>query len=534
MFLELYGGLPTGVGGTAVQGTWFPSDADPTAYNAFNAAAQNPQDWQLEIDVIRTATAQAGLPNQPAGGRWSFLTIAQNNDGVGGAFGQTQAGISFWNTVPGTYKLSVPFSQIGTLGTDATFYQVQFGVNNRFTPPAGGAVPGNGIDYYIDKIRIAPVPVLTPETIFSWETADNAGTPNVNEALEGWSDQGLNAPILVGGDNPQTSLVETLEDKPPGPGDAYAHAHSVSTYKPTHGTKSLTIDTTVSDPAYVNPLGLPQEYRFHWASNFTLNADTDPGPGVTIDPAIKTRITDLATKLNGADSISFDVTFSDPLNEGSIFPTGTLPSFIGIAMHISDGRGSFYQYDAPAIDGATVQALYTEIDPDGSAPDEPVTISFPLSAFTHRGGHGAGDWTGTTPGVNAADLALWKADFGKVKDATANTAFDTDADADSDNDGDVDANDFVDTNSDGADFLAWQRNLGRLFGPFSVDTNSNSLRIGLAINANGPVVAHVDNFRFNTFVQSAPAANVVPEPATAFLLAWAAMLLGVSSRRRGD
>ena len=39
MFLELYGGFPTAVTATAVQGTWYPTDPDLTAYNAFNLAA---------------------------------------------------------------------------------------------------------------------------------------------------------------------------------------------------------------------------------------------------------------------------------------------------------------------------------------------------------------------------------------------------------------------------------------------------------------------------------------------------------------
>jgi len=361
--------------------------------------------------------------------------------------------------------------------------------------------------------------VLTPETIFSWETADNPGTPNVNEALEGWSDAGLNAPDLVGGDDPCTSFVET---DPPSPGDAYAHKHSVSTYDvrnadntanvfPTHGTKSLTIDTTISDPAYVNPLGLPQEYRFHWASNFSLNADTDPGPGQTIDPAIKAQITSLANKINNGESISFDVSFSDPLLEGSENPAAAgIPSYIGFAMHISDGRGTFYQFDSSALDGTTVATLYAEQDNNGTAPDEPITLTFPLDSFTHRGGHGEGDVPGSAAGVNAADFATWKSEFGDQ----------IDVDSDFNNN----------CVGDGGDFLAWQRGFGNLFGPLTVATNSNSLRIGLAINANGPVVAHIDNFRINTFVQAAPGGDAVPEPAAGALLLSGVVLAG--SRRR--
>jgi cytochrome c peroxidase len=83
--------------------------------------------------------------------------------------------------------------------------------------------------------------------------------------------------------------------------------------------------------------------------------------------------------------------------------------------------------------------------------------------------------------VDGADLALWNADFG----ATVN------ADADADGDGDA----------DGADFLAWQRNLGR-------------------------------SWQDMTIPPSAPASAAVPEPSAGLILAISAAALAPFHRRR--
>jgi hypothetical protein len=253
-----------------------------------------------------------------------------------------------------------------------------------------------------------------------------------------------------------------------------------------------------------------------------LNANTAPtGSAPVYDPAIKAKITDIAHKINTADSIQFDLVFSDPIADANpdgkgVFQggsTASLPGFFSVAMHVSDDRGTFYQYDSPAIDGATLQALILEQNPDGTAPDEPLTLTFPISAFTHRGARGgSGDLTSDKK-VDAADLAFWKthSKFTGVTDATADTVG---------NDG----------YADGAEFLAWQQGLGNnLSAPgLTVKETSNFLRIGLALNFNnGPVIAHIDNFRV---LITTPGASSVPEPASATLVA--ALALAALGRRR--
>src|SRR4029453_9988574 len=104
-----------------------------------------------------------------------------------------------------------------------------------------------------------------------WDTADNPGTTGVDERYEGW-------------------LPGNLPNNPP-------HVHSITTTGATHLTHALQIDRT----SY--PSG------FTWGSVFELNADTDPGPGVTIDPVIQARIASLIGKISAADSVAFDVTY---------------------------------------------------------------------------------------------------------------------------------------------------------------------------------------------------------------------------------
>ncbi|HMO84108.1 MAG TPA: hypothetical protein PKC18_04215, partial [Lacipirellulaceae bacterium] len=434
----------------------FVDQSDMTGlYNAFNTVAANPSAYRLELDLTLDATSWADItvptgPPVATSGGWSFFNFALN---VGGQFAQISPVTGNIVNQQGKFKIAIDMDRLANWAPNATDYQILLGAQNRFVPQPGttpGPPPsGTAAKLYIDNIRFKPKAPLVPTTLFSWETLDNPATPDVNEALEGWSDAGLNAP--------------TEEN----PGDAYAHLHSVGTKGATHGARALTIDTSIQDPSYVNPLGLPQSYRFHWGSNLVLNGGEE-------NPTAQAQISDIIGKINGAQAIAFDVSFSDPLFEGE-FSTAALPSFLGFALHITDDRGTFFQADSTAFDGATIQAMLLDDDPR-----EPATITLPISQFTDQGGTGLGalataklksDSTFLRIGlaVNADGPAVIHLDNFRVITEVS-------LDADFNNDGVVDhadlaawrsaygVNDNGDANedgvTDGADFLIWQRQLG--------------------------------------------------------------------------
>ena len=425
--------LSDSLSGWAVQDD-FTAANNPAGYAAWQTAAANPAFWNLKYDITLLPGAWTGTDFDDGGTHWSFPRVGLSYDG---GFAQVQSGTNLWN-LSGKTTMTVPLTSLTQAGvpipTNSTFYGVLLGSNQRFQTPAGG-----GVNYYIDKVRLQPAPVTGPTTLFSWETPDNPGTPNVNEALEGWSAQGLNAPNA-------TSL-----------GDLYAHTDSVTTYSvrnaantanvfPTAGTHSLKIDTTSQDPAYVAPgnnTGFTQSYGFRWGTNLVLDStiDADDSTQTAEEAANQAKITNLVKKINGADSIQFDLTISDPIADANpdgrgIFQggnTSNIPGFLSIAMHISDNRGTFFQYDAPALDGATMNSLVIEQNNDGNAPEEPITITMPIAAFTNR----SGGTQATIPSIAASPMP----------------------------------------------------------------ENSDFLRIGLALNFNnGPVIAHIDNFRVLTAI----------------------------------
>ncbi|RIK72317.1 MAG: hypothetical protein DCC67_19450 [Planctomycetota bacterium] len=510
MLLDLYGthqrnpeNPVAGVSGWGVSRGVDPSDTTGL-YDAFNAVAANPSAWNLVFDVTLDPTSWANVtvPTGPpiaTQGGWSFLNLGFNNDG-----GFSQVGPVSPSLVnqQGKFRIQVGMEQLTTWQADSSFYQFFLGANNRFLPQPGvtpGPPPsGSAAKYYIDNIRFKPKAPMVGHTLFSWETVDNPATTGVNEALENWSDAGLNEPA-----------------PPEDPGDAYAHKHSVTTVGATHGSRALKIDTTIQDPAYQNPLGIAQDYRFHWGSNMVLNADTNPDPDVeTIDPAIQSQVTNMIRTINKGAAIAFDLTFSDPFATGE-FQTSALPSFLLFHLHISDERGTFFQADLSSIanDGSVAQTLLLTDDPR-----EPLTLTVPLSQFADLGTTQLGSLATAKLqedssflriglAVNANGPAVIHMDNFRVM-------IETSLDADFDNDGDVDGADLPlwkaafgvsaggDANddgvTDGADLLVWQRQFG------------------------------------NDATPATPNAAGVPEPASAALLAWASSLAAASVRRRKD
>jgi hypothetical protein len=467
---------------------------DPTGYSMFAAAAANPSQWLLEFDVTLPAGSWTGTNFEDASTHWSFPIVGLSYDdgtpGGGGStgFGSQQLGVNLYN-VTGTNKISIPLDQLTggiPLPTNSNYYQVQIGANQRFqTPPSGG------VTYYIDKLRLSPVPTFTPTTLFSWETPDNPATPGVNEALEGWSGAGLNAAT-------PTSL-----------GDQFAHTDSVTDYMvsnassakvfPTNGTHSLKIDTTSQDPEYVHPqntTSLRQSYGFRWGTNLVLDSTLD-GDDTTMtaeEAANAAKIADLASKINGAFALQFDVAFSDPILDADpdghgVFQggiTSSLPNFLSIAMHISDERGTFFQYDVPAIDQSSLQTMILEQNADGTPPDEPVTMTLPLSSFIDKGGMLLGALANNPIPTDSDFLRIGIAlnfNNGPVVAHIDNLRVLREVmplPADFDDDGDVDSADLTrwrnnfgpnamadadgDGDSDGNDFLMWQRQVGSTSG----------------------------------------------------------------------
>lgn len=511
MLVDMYGTTQAnaedprgGATGWAVTRTAGPGDTDLALYNAFNTVAANPAIWDLQFDMTLDGSSWADTTAQTTGppaqrGAWSFLNLGFSTDAGFAQIAPVSPGV--YGT-QGKFRFRVPMQALEDADPNNTiwnpgagFYQFLIGANNKFLPKPGTTVgpppSGTAAKFYLDNFRFKPKAPVVPNTLFSWETG-----------LEGWSDAGLNTPVTV--DDPNTP------DDERDPGDAYSQKLSIGTIGATAGAKSLTLDTTVQDPQYVNPLGIPQGYRFHWGSNMTLNADTDPGDAEVIDPAIKSQITNLVTKINKAQAIAFDVTFSDPLSTGE-FATGTLPGFLGFALHISDERGTFFQADSTAFDGATISTLSTSDDLR-----EPVTITLPISQFADKGQSALGplstaklqpdtDFLRIGLAVNADGPAVIHIDNFRV-------LIETSLDADFDNDGDV----------DGADLPIWRAAYGKT-------------DLG---DANDDGVTNGDDFliwqqqKGNDATPATPISGAVPEPTACLLLAIGAAFVAARGRRQ--
>jgi hypothetical protein len=150
---------------------------------------------------------------------------------------------------------------------------------------------GAGKVYY-DNFRILEFESPTEQLLFSWETPDNPGTTDVNEALEGWG--------------PGVSVTPTTQNA--------NHARSITTVGATDGASAMRLGT---------PNGITAP-AFTWGSQVVY----------TQQP----QVDNVASALDAAERIELDVTFTEAGN-------GTA-SYFSFFMHISDSEGNFYQTPA--------------------------------------------------------------------------------------------------------------------------------------------------------------------------------------------
>ncbi len=249
-------------------------------YDLFNTVAANPSIYSLDFDVTFT---EASWPDPANLGTFFDINVFSNSDLVPGF--KEQFGVT--SGTPGSASVktgSLPASQLSLI-PDSSFFQLGFGTNSNH-----GAGPGNeGVKYYVDNIRFTEIPQFNEVSIFSWETLDDPGTPEVNEQLEGWRDGFSDAP--------------------------YFH------------TRTLVSGDGVTDGNSALQFEQP-ESGFAWGSQFTLSSDGAPSN--------QARIDQLISDVNSADRLAFDVTFPDDQ-----FPFN--PTFLTLFMNISDEAGTFYQ-----------------------------------------------------------------------------------------------------------------------------------------------------------------------------------------------
>ena len=326
-------------------------------YDAFNAVAADLSNFSLDFDVTFTADSFADVTSV---GPFFLVNVAVNSDSPNFPSVNNVIGNVAPSGTPelGTYQASIPMSQL-PVAVDSSFYQINIGSNS---PHIDGPL-GEGVKYYVDNIRFEQEPTFTEDQLFSWETPDNPGTPEVDERFEGWTE-----------------------------GFAAGHAHSISTLGATDGTSSLQIDRTSI------PVG------FQWGSQYAITSVVEPDPndldadfdenlrvngadyliwqeglgttsGATkadgdangdgavnaadlgiwedefgnepgTDPTIQATIDDLIERVEGASRIAFDVTVDDLF--GFDPPPGE-SGFLNFAVHFSDETGVFYQKAAPNI-----------------------------------------------------------------------------------------------------------------------------------------------------------------------------------------
>lgn len=236
-------------------------------------------------------------------------------------------GVTLTTLGPNSIHLAIPMNTAATsdgqglnIGSGSgNFYQMGFKTNGGW---------GGTVDWAIDNVQITGVQVpTTSETLFSWETADNPGTPAVDERFEGWQEGGVGA-------------------NPP-------HHHSIVTTGATQGTHALQLDRTATAPT-----------GFTWGSSYILNSVVNPGPTQTIDPAIQSKIESLIGKISAADRVAFDVTYQYQ----DLFPLPN-PTFTGFGVHFADETGHQFQAFGDNINVAAATSPTT------------TTVEIPFSEF---------------------------------------------------------------------------------------------------------------------------------------------------------
>ena len=315
----------------------------PDVYQAFQSVAAEPVKYALDFDVTLTPESFADVTSIGP----YFLISAFVNGSVEGSFDQVLnlvpvgsdsenlIGVNgMGQDVPklGTHHFSIPLSSTGGssdrsfyLAPDSTFYQLNIGSNLQNTLFQNGP-GGEGAVYFVDNIRFRRLPDLLPETLFSWETPDNSGTPTVNEQHEGWV-----------------------------PGFQAGHAHSITPTGATDGNSAFNIHRVYTGQ------------DFTWGSQFVLASDSNPDPEIEeTDPVIQQRINDLTSKIEAADRIAIDVTFDPASFDAS-------PTYARFGLHVSD-TANFFQASFPSFNPLS----YTE--------ETTLTIEMPVSALENSMG----------------------------------------------------------------------------------------------------------------------------------------------------
>ena len=326
--------------------------ADTVRYPIWNAVAANLAGYALTFDVITTADSFAHVSNFPSGSYFA-LNVSANSAPPAPNFptvfnvappGNISTTINTWHaSIPMT---SLPVSQ------NSGYYQLNFGSNSAsYTPGANG----EGLRYYIDNIRftqLAPPKQTVSQTLFSWETADNPGTPTVDERFEGWT-----------------------EGYQPG------HTHSIVTspaHGPTDGTHALNIHRVDLDNA---PDDANSSF-FTWGSQYVLASD--PNQTGQIDATVQQKIDSLAAKLNSATRVAFDVSYDPSTFDAS-------PTYAKFGLSFDDGTHSF-------------QSEFPFFSPQNATSPTTLTMDLPLTAFTQ--GSLNLDTTGIVNGTHSLRIVM--------------------------------------------------------------------------------------------------------------------------------
>ncbi len=263
-------------------------------YDAFNTVAADLNGYTLDFDVTLTDDSYANVQST---GNLFWINVAVNS--VFPDFPKAPTVTPNLAGLTGTFPVSIPMTNL-PVAVDSTFYELNIGSDSDHLNGAGG----EGVKYFVDNIRFTRLPELVEETLFSWETPDDLGTPGVNEQFENWTE-----------------------------GFQSGHTHAVTSLGATEGNSSLQIDRTGMGTG------------FSWGSQFEISSDTNPDPEIVeIDPTLQGIIDGLVGKINGAQSFAFDVRFDDA------FPN--TPTFTKFGIHVSDETGTFFDAEGVSFDGS--------------------------------------------------------------------------------------------------------------------------------------------------------------------------------------
>ena len=264
-------------------------------YGAFNTVAADLGQYTLDFDVTLTDDSFASVSDP---GNYFLINVAVNSDSPN--FPQKYNVTPNLQGLTGTFPVSIPMTDL-PVAEDSSFYQLTIGSNSDHVNGTGG----EGVLYHVDNIRFTELPQLVEETIFSWETPDDPGTPDINEQYEGWTE-----------------------------GFGTGHVHSLTSVGATDGSTALQIDRQSLTTS-----------NFTWGSQFQVSSDTNPDPEIEeIDPEIQAMIDELVGKIENAQAVAFDVRFDDA------FPN--TPTYTKFGVHITDDQGSFFDGEGASFNGA--------------------------------------------------------------------------------------------------------------------------------------------------------------------------------------